>query len=112
MQFMFHVVGIQSQTFAEGEGPRREDFIAWHEAATAAGVLVSGGFYDDWRQARSVQVGADGGVTVIEGAPPGSTEYLGGYDVVEVGAVDEALEWAGRHPGARWGRIEVRPLLG
>ena len=34
-----------------------------------------------------------------------------GFDVIECGSVDEALEIAGRHPVARFGAVEIRPFV-
>ncbi len=38
-------------------------------------------------------------------------EQLGGYFLVDAGSLDEAVEIAGRIPGARMGTVEVRPVL-
>ena len=36
---------------------------------------------------------------------------LGGYYVIEVDTLDEALDHAARIPGARYGSVEVRPVV-
>jgi hypothetical protein len=36
---------------------------------------------------------------------------LGGYFLVTAGNLDEAIEIAGRIPGARVGTVEIRPVL-
>jgi hypothetical protein len=36
---------------------------------------------------------------------------LGGYYLVDVETIDEALEWAAKIPGAQYGTIEVRPVV-
>lgn len=38
-------------------------------------------------------------------------EQLGGYYLVEAGDLDEAIAMAGKIPGARFGCVEVRPLM-
>ena len=38
-------------------------------------------------------------------------ETLGGYYLVECENIDEAIEIAGRIPSARYGSIEVRPVM-
>jgi hypothetical protein len=35
---------------------------------------------------------------------------MGGYNVIECADLDEAIEVASRHPVAKYGSIEVRPL--
>ena len=36
---------------------------------------------------------------------------LGGYYLIDVDTLDEALEWAAKIPGAAHGTIEVRPVV-
>lgn len=113
MKFILHVIGDQDRAFADGEGPEPAQFIAWAEEATTAGVLLDGGFYDDYRDASSVVVDpASGERTVLRGPVPSAQEYLGGYSMIEVADLEAALEWAAKNPGAKWGRVEVRPVLG
>ena len=38
-------------------------------------------------------------------------EQLGGYFVVDVADMDEALSWAARCPSADYSGVEIRPLL-
>ncbi len=38
-------------------------------------------------------------------------EHLGGYYLVEAANLDEALAMAEKIPGARYGSIEVRPIM-
>jgi hypothetical protein len=37
---------------------------------------------------------------------------VGGFDLIEAGSLDEAVEIAAAHPVAQTGTIEVRPLWG
>ena len=48
--------------------------------------------------------------TLITDGPFAETkEQLGGFYIIEVDSLDEAIEWAARIPDARHGTIEVRP---
>lgn len=38
-------------------------------------------------------------------------EWLSGFYLVDCKSLDEALEWATKIPGAKYGSIEVRPLM-
>lgn len=60
--------------------------------------------------ATSVRV-RDGKRVVTDGPFAETREQLGGYYVVETDNVDDAIAIAARIPGARWGTIEVRPVL-
>jgi hypothetical protein len=60
--------------------------------------------------ATSVQV--RGGDAIVSDGPFADTkEVLGGFLMIEAESLDEAIEWAGRIPDARYGTIEVRPLV-
>lgn len=112
MKYMLQVIGFTDAEFAEGEGPTAEEFIAWQQALLDAGVQVHGGFLDDYQLATSVQVTRDGERVITNGPFPETREYLGGWTVVDVPDLDSALLWATRNPGARYGRVEVRPVMG
>ena len=38
-------------------------------------------------------------------------EILGGFYLLEVADLDEALKWAQQIPGAWYGKVEVRPIM-
>lgn len=48
---------------------------------------------------------------VTDGPFAETREQLGGYFMIEAKNLDEAIEVAGRIPGARKGTIEIRPVL-
>jgi hypothetical protein len=52
----------------------------------------------------------DGEVLVSDGPFAETKEQIGGFDVLECRDLDEAIEIAASHPGARDGKIELRPL--
>ena len=60
--------------------------------------------------AASVRV-RDGRTLVTDGPFAETKEQLGGYYLVEAADADEAIALASRIPGARYGTIEVRPVL-
>lgn len=60
--------------------------------------------------ATSVRV-RDGKPLVTDGPFAETREVLGGYYLIDVRDLDEAISIAARHPGARKGSVEVRPLL-
>ncbi len=53
----------------------------------------------------------DGKRHVQDGPFADAKEQLGGYVVLEVPSLDQALEWASRAPCAANGGVEVRPVL-
>jgi hypothetical protein len=48
---------------------------------------------------------------VVDGPFAETKEALGGYYFIDVETQEEALAWAAKCPGARHGRIEVRPIV-
>jgi hypothetical protein len=63
------------------------------------------------RRARAVRV--RGGKPLVTDGPFAETkEAVGGFDLIEAGSLEEAVEIALRHPVAEFGTIEVRPLWG
>jgi hypothetical protein len=50
-------------------------------------------------------------VLLTDGPFAETKEVIGGLVLVECADLDEALEVTGKHPAARYGAIEVRPLL-
>ena len=51
-----------------------------------------------------------GQLLVTDGPFAESKEWIAGFDLIECPDLDAAVEVASRHPMARFGRIEVRPL--
>src|SRR6516225_12454717 len=60
--------------------------------------------------ATSVQV-RDGKRLVTDGPFAETREQLGGYFLVDARDLDEAIDIAGRIPGARKGTVEIRPVV-
>jgi hypothetical protein len=86
---------------------------AWNAyigAMGQAGVIVSGNGLLPPRTATQVQV-RDGKRLIHDGPYADTKEHLGGYFIIEVPGIDEALEWAARSPNATVGNTEVRPVM-
>jgi hypothetical protein len=48
---------------------------------------------------------------VTDGPFAETREQLGGYYLIDANDLDEAIDVAERIPGARWGTIEIRPVM-
>ncbi len=53
----------------------------------------------------------DGKRLVTDGPFAETREQLGGYFIVDVRDLDEAIDLAGRLPGAHLGTVEIRPIM-
>jgi hypothetical protein len=60
--------------------------------------------------ATSVRV-REGKPLVTDGPFAETREFLGGFHLIDVDNLDEAIRIAKRHPGARLGTVEIRPVL-
>ena len=80
-----------------------------HDLA-AAGRFLAAAPLQPTAAATSVRV--RGGKRLVTDGPFAETrEQLGGYFMVEAKDLDDALDIAGRIPGARFGTVEVRPVI-
>ena len=109
---MLQVIGFAETEYAEGDEPTAEEFISYQRALRDAGVDVGSGFLGDYQLATSVQLNQAGERIITNGPFPETREYLGGWNIIDVPDLDAALDWAARSPGAKYGRVEVRPVLG
>ena len=92
------------------ETPPDESF-PWLDDLQARGAWKTGDQLAPPRRARTVRV-RNGKPIVTDGPFIESKEAVGGFDIIECGSLEEAVEIAARHPIAQTGTIEVRPLWG
>jgi hypothetical protein len=82
---------------------------AFGEEARAAGAMVAGSELASTRDATTVRVRNEE-TLVTDGPYAEVKEALGGFYVLEVETMDEALDLAAKIPGAETGAVEVRPI--
>lgn len=110
MKYMLLIYGDESllnQT--EREACYHESVKYTHELK-ANGHYVAASPLQLTPTARSVQV-RDGQSFVTDGPFAETREQLGGYYIVEALDSDEAVRLAAGIPGAKWGTVEVRPIV-
>ena len=91
--------------------PVDEEPFPWVDDLQARGIWKIGDQLAPVRRAKTVRV-RDGKTLVTDGPFAETKEAVGGFDLIECGSLDEAIEIAARHPVAQGGTIEVRPLWG
>jgi hypothetical protein len=100
-------VGPAEQAEREREMPI---FVELHRSLREAGLLVGVQRLHSPESATSVRV--RGGETEITDGPFAVTkEVLAGYYILDCVDLDEAVKQAARVPAARWGTVEVRPIM-
>ena len=113
MQYMLLIYDDEGvwQTMPEDERSSvMGEYFAYTEALRKAGKYVAGDALQPTSTAKSVRL-RDGETTTSVGPFAETKEALGGYYLVDVDSEEEALEWASRIPSARFGTIEVRPVV-
>jgi hypothetical protein len=86
------------------------EYMAYTEELRDKGALVSADQLRPTTTATTVRV-RDGEQVVTDGPFAETKEALGGYYLIEVESLDEAIEWAAKIPSARYGEVEVRPVV-
>jgi len=76
----------------------------------AAGQFLAAAPLHPTATATSVRV-LDGRHIVTDGPFAETREQLGGYFLIDVNNLDEAISVASRIPAGRWGTVEIRPVV-
>ncbi|HET6827491.1 MAG TPA: YciI family protein [Ramlibacter sp.] len=84
-------------------------YRAYGEALRKADALRSSNRLRRAHESTIVKV-RDGKTQVHNGPFAETREELGGYYLIDVPSLDDALAWAARCPGASHGTVEVRPV--
>jgi len=74
------------------------------------GVLVAGEGLYPTPTATTLRV-REGDRQVTDGPFAETKEQLGGFYVLDVKDLDDAIEWAAKIPGAQLGSVEIRPVM-
>lgn len=91
-------------------GPARLQAWQLYMAAMQEAGVLRGGNRLEARSGTSVRV-RDGRRHVQDGPFAETKDLLGGYVVIEVATLDEALKWAERSPSSLVGTTEVWPVM-
>lgn len=87
-----------------------QEYFAFSEEVAKSGVYLAGEALHPINTATTVRV-KDGKTVTTDGPFAETKEQLGGYYVLECKDLDEAIKWAAKIPGARYGSVEVRPVM-
>jgi hypothetical protein len=85
-------------------------WIRFNEGLRDAGLLLGGDALHSVDAATTVRVRNDE-TEILDGPFAVTKEYLAGYYLLECADLDEALKQAARVPLARYGSVEVRPVV-
>ena len=84
---------------------------AWDAEMVARGILIGGAVLKPVRDTTTVRI--RGGELLVSDGPYAETkEQIAGYAVLECESLDQAIEVSARHPTAKIGTFELRPIMG
>jgi hypothetical protein len=113
MQYMLLIYDDEQLWANMDEAQRGQIFQAYGaytEDMRQKGVFVAGDALQPTSTATTVR-DRNGDRLVTDGPFAETKEQLGGYYLIEVDSLDDALDWAARIPSAKVGSIEVRPVM-
>jgi len=111
MQYLLPIHDDEERWVRQGKpdyGPELDEYRAFSKEFTKE--IQGGQALQPRAAAKTVRV-RNGQPLVVDGPFAETKEQLAGYYLVEAGDADEAIGIAARIPGARYGSIEVRPIL-
>jgi len=113
MQYMLLIYDDEQAWAGMDDAQRGQIFQAYGaytEDMRQKGVFVAGDALQPTSTATTVR-DRNGDRLVTDGPFAETKEQLGGYYLIEVDSLDDALDWAARIPSAKVGSIEVRPVM-
>ncbi len=119
MKYMM-LVCVDATRFAEDEAPDAPETaeaadsgdsgsFPWLDDVITRGIRLHGDRLRPADEAKTVLV-RDGEILVSDGPFAETKEVICGYDMLECGSLEEAVQVAAAHPVAAFGKIEVRAV--
>lgn len=106
---MRYMMLVCTDPAAEEYDPKLDNIQAWVTEMDERGVRIMGNRLDGLDKAVTVRKRGDK-ILQTDGPFAETKEWIAGFDLLECASLDEAIAVAAKHPMARFGRIEIRPL--
>jgi hypothetical protein len=113
MRYLLMIYNNEQEYDAMSEAEREADFnnhYAYSEELAASGKMRGGAPLLPTTTATSVRV-SNGKTLTTHGPFAETKEQLSGFYMVECDNLDEAILWASKIPTAKYGTIEIRPVM-
>ena len=110
MQYMLLIYGEESCWTEEERRECMVESMKICDQLSAEGKYVTSSPLHSVTTATSVRI-RNGKRQIIDGPFAETTEQLGGYYIIDVDDLDEAIAIAGRLPPATKGTVEIRPVF-
>jgi hypothetical protein len=113
MKYMMLIIGDEEAEAARPEAELNAVYgriFQWWNDQAAAGRILDGHELQPSSTATTVRIARDGSTTVTDGPYLEAKESIGGYGILDVADLDEALAVASSWPGAST-TLEIRPIV-
>ena len=113
MQYLLLIYENEAQTNAmspDAMSAMMGEYQALTQSIVQSGQFKAGDALKPTATATTVRV-RNGKIAVTDGPFAETREQLGGYYLVEAKDLNDAISIAARIPGAKYGSIEVRPIM-
>ena len=106
MEYMLFIcTDPEAPEYVEAE----DNIEEWVTDVDARGIRRHGNRLRPVEDATTVKVRA-GELLVSDGPFAATKEWIAGYDILDCDDLDEAIAVASKHPMAKFGKIEIRPM--
>lgn len=112
MKYMMLIAGDEAAETSASPEERQaayERIASWWNRLAESGKVVGGHELQPSSTATTVRIAADGTSTVTDGPFVEAKEMVGGYGILDVADLDEALSIASTWPGEV--TLEIRPVV-
>ena len=86
------------------------EYFAFTDAIKKSGQYIGGEALQPTPSATTVRV-RNGKISTTDGPFAETKEQLGGYYLIDAKDLNAAIQVASKIPSARWGSVEVRPIM-
>src|SRR5258708_4692995 len=113
MRYMFLIYTSETNDANATEAERNESmqaYDAFGKEVEKRGVMLAGDALQPTSTATSLRV-RNGKALTTDGPFAETKEQLGGFYILNCKDLNEAIEMGGKIPGAKYGTIEIRPIM-
>ena len=109
-QYMLLIYGDPADVPADEQEAQYAEWLNYTNALVASGAMVNGAPLEGTEAAKTVRV-RGGDMQLKDGPFTETKEILGGYYLVDVPTIDDAVALAAKMPNIESGTVEVRPVV-
>ena len=111
MQYICLIYAPADLKMTDDEGEALfQAYGAFTAQARGSGKMIAGEPLQPTSDATTVRV-RNGKRSITDGPFAETKEWLGGFYIFDCDTLDEAIDWAANIPGAKYGSIEIRPIM-